>query len=192
MKILKNAVITVEGMHFFRLKYSFDLSTFLVFTVVFLFVLCVISTPRSDIPGPFALPFFGNIFFLAGMGNRRHKETLRLYKNMEIYFDYTLGNVWWLQYVAMKISMTLLWSMGRWWATAQKDYLNHRQSMETTVKHTFECFNWGFFLSFNIFHKLLQLDKLLMKLAFLECMSNMINFNLCTYFLNKILTFNSL
>lgn len=70
---------------------NIDLTTFLVFTVVFLFVLCVISTPRSDIPGPFALPFFGNLYFLARIGNRRYRETLRLQKQYGDIFRLYIG-----------------------------------------------------------------------------------------------------
>lgn len=70
---------------------NIDLTTFLVFTVVFLFVPCVISTPRSDIPGPFALPFFGNLYFLARIGNRRYRETLRLQKQYGDIFRLYIG-----------------------------------------------------------------------------------------------------
>lgn len=70
---------------------NIDLTTFLVFTVVFLFVLCVISTPRSYIPGPFALPFFGNLYVLARIGNRRYRETLRLQKQYGDIFRLYIG-----------------------------------------------------------------------------------------------------
>ncbi|XP_056004451.1 cytochrome P450 2B4-like [Ostrea edulis] len=49
-----------------------DLTTLLVFVLVFLLGLCVIKTPRSSIPGPFALPFIGNALLFLRMGKKRH------------------------------------------------------------------------------------------------------------------------
>ncbi|XP_048727790.2 cytochrome P450 2C15-like isoform X2 [Ostrea edulis] len=49
-----------------------DLTTLLVFVLVFLLGFCVIKTPRSSIPGPFALPFIGNALLFLRMGKKRH------------------------------------------------------------------------------------------------------------------------
>lgn len=55
-----------------------DLTTALVFIAVFLFVSHWISTPRDQIPGPFALPFIGNLPMFFGMRQRLHIELLKL------------------------------------------------------------------------------------------------------------------
>lgn len=69
-----------------------DLSTFLVLTLLFLIVLCVISTPRTDIPSPLALPFVGNLMFFLRMGTRQHEEYLHLYKTYGDIFRLYFGN----------------------------------------------------------------------------------------------------
>ena len=69
-----------------------DLTTFLVITLLLLIALCVISTPRTDIPGPLALPFVGNLIFFLRMGTRHHEEYLRLYKTYGDIFRLFLGN----------------------------------------------------------------------------------------------------
>eukprot|EP00105_Crassostrea_gigas_P039351 XP_019923499.1 PREDICTED: cytochrome P450 2H2 [Crassostrea gigas] len=61
-----------------------DMTTALVFIVVFLFVSHWISTPGDQIPGPFALPFIGNLPMFFGMRQRLHIELLKL---KEIYGD---------------------------------------------------------------------------------------------------------
>lgn len=68
-----------------------DLTTFLVITL-FLIALCVISTPRTDIPGPLALPFVGNLIFFLRMGTRHHEEYLRLNKTYGDIFRLFFGN----------------------------------------------------------------------------------------------------
>lgn len=55
-----------------------DLTTALVFIAVFLFVSHWISTPTDQIPGPFALPFIGNLPMFFGMRQRSHIELLKL------------------------------------------------------------------------------------------------------------------
>lgn len=55
-----------------------DLTTALVFIVVFLLVWHWISTPGDQIPGPFALPFIGNLPMFFGMRQRSHIELLKL------------------------------------------------------------------------------------------------------------------
>uniref|UniRef100_K1QW52 Cytochrome P450 2B4 n=1 Tax=Magallana gigas TaxID=29159 RepID=K1QW52_MAGGI len=69
-----------------------DLTTFLVITLLFLIALCVISTPRSDIPGPLALPFVGNLMFFLRVGTKQHEEYLRLYKTYGDIFRLFFGN----------------------------------------------------------------------------------------------------
>jgi hypothetical protein len=55
-----------------------DLTTFLIFLLVFLILFYTMSPPRTSIPGPFALPFVGNLPRFMGMGPRRHVELLKL------------------------------------------------------------------------------------------------------------------
>lgn len=69
-----------------------DLTTFLVLTLLFLISLCVISTPRTGIPGPLALPFVGNLIFFLRMGTRHHEEYLRLNKTYGDIFRLFFGN----------------------------------------------------------------------------------------------------
>lgn len=44
--------------------FTIDLSVFLIFCITFLITKMLILRPKSDIPGPMALPLLGNLFLI--------------------------------------------------------------------------------------------------------------------------------
>lgn len=68
-----------------------DLTTVLVFIVVFLSLLFLNWTPSTDIPGPFALPLVGNLIQFIRMGRKRHIKLMSLHKKYGDVFRMYIG-----------------------------------------------------------------------------------------------------
>lgn len=68
-----------------------DLTTLFIFFIVFLFLIYTMSSPRTSIPGPFALPFVGNLPRFIGMGARKHIEFLKLSRKYGDVFRLYIG-----------------------------------------------------------------------------------------------------
>ncbi|XP_062567071.1 cytochrome P450 2B15-like [Saccostrea cucullata] len=68
-----------------------DLTTILVFTLVFLALAFVMGRPSTSIPGPFALPFIGNLIQFLRMGRKRHVGLLALRKKYGDVFRLYVG-----------------------------------------------------------------------------------------------------
>lgn len=68
-----------------------DLTTVLVFIIVFLSLLFLNWTPSTDIPGPFALPLVGNLIQFIRMGRKRHVKLMSLHKKYGDVFRLYIG-----------------------------------------------------------------------------------------------------